>query len=213
MFCGVVGVVDHGVGNYVSIINLLNKIGVRSIRIRNVLEINSLNPKVDRIIIPGVGSFDSGMLALKNLKIFEGIRKFSGEGGGILGICLGMQLLFDSSEEGFESGLGLIPGKLKLIQKDSNHRVPHVGWHFVESNDNEWLFENIKKMRFYHNHSFALSAPSDFQIATIKYSEEDVVSVKKENIIGVQFHPEKSHSSGERLILNFLNHGIDTYQK
>ena len=76
MFCGVVGVVDHGVGNYISIINLLNKVGVRSKRIRNVLEINSLNPKVDKMIIPGVGSFDSGMLALKSLKILQCLTTF-----------------------------------------------------------------------------------------------------------------------------------------
>ena len=205
MFRGVVGVIDHGVGNYISIINLLNKIGVGSRRIRSVQDIEALNPEIDKVIIPGVGSFDAGVKALSNLGIFEGLKKFTSQGGGLLGICLGMQLMFEASEEGTKIGLGFFPGELKRIKEDINHRVPHVGWHFVDADD-EWLFADVNKKRFYHNHSFALKAPSDFQIASIQYSEEYVVAVRKGNIVGVQFHPEKSHSAGERIILNFLNY-------
>jgi glutamine amidotransferase len=204
MFKGIVGVIDHGVGNYVSILNLLNKMGIDSTRVRSSTDINSLNPDNDKIIIPGVGSFDTGMSALKFLGIQQDLRDFSTEGGGVLGICLGMQLLFESSEEGFEKGLGIFPGRLKRIEENVDHRVPHVGWHFVDSDD-DWLFSNIDKKRFYHNHSFALEAPSDFEIASIQYSKKYVVAVRKGNTVGVQFHPEKSHSSGERIVSNFLN--------
>jgi glutamine amidotransferase len=202
---GVVGVIDHGVGNYISIINLLDKIGVGSRSVRSVQDIDDMNPEIDKIIIPGVGSFDAGITALNRLGIFEGLKKFTSQGGGLLGICLGMQLMFESSEEGTERGLGFFPGELKRIKEDLNHRVPHVGWHFVDTDD-EWLFANVNKKRFYHNHSFALRAPNDFQIASIQYSEEYVVAVRRGNIVGVQFHPEKSHSAGERIILNFLNY-------
>ena len=206
MFGGVVGVVDHGVGNYISIINLLKRMGIDSKRIGSYLDVNSLNPNLDKIIIPGVGSFDAGVNALKRLTLFQNLRTFSTEGGAILGICLGMQILFESSEEGIEQGLGIFPGRLKRIKEDLDHRVPHVGWHFVDSDDEEWMFAGINRKRFYHNHSFAFEAPSDFQVATMQYSKKYVVAVRKGNTVGVQFHPEKSHSAGERIVSNFLNY-------
>ena len=209
MFRGVVGVVDHGVGNYISIINLLNKIGVRSKRIRNVLEINSLNPNVDKMIIPGVGSFDSGMLALKSLNIFEGIRKFSGEGGGILGICLGMQLFFEKSFENNiqTKGLNFIEGVVEKLIVNNCEKIPHTGWNNLIQVKNDIILENVNlNADFYFTHSFYCNVRNENEIiAFTDYGHKFPSLIKKDNIFGCQFHPEKSSDNGIKILKNFSN--------
>jgi glutamine amidotransferase len=199
-----VGVIDHGVGNYVAILNLLRKIGISAERISTVEQFESLASQNTRIVLPGVGSFDAGMKALTSSGLDRSLKVFGSEGGHILGICLGMQLLFNESEEGLAEGLGLIGGKLIRMKSNSNFRVPHVGWETIQPKKVDPLFFGIKKFSFYHNHSFAAPADNLSQLATIDYLETYAVVVRKMNVVGVQFHPEKSHSSGERLISNFI---------
>ena len=197
-------VIDHGVGNSIAILNLLRKIGIEAVKVQYIAEFEGLSPSESKIVIPGVGSFDAGMNALRASRLDIAITGFAKAGGGILGICLGMQLLFDRSDEGSSKGLGLIPGELIAMKSDSQFRVPHVGWEPVIPVKEDLIFSGITRLAFYHNHSYALPSPSPFEIANIQYSEKFVVAARNENVIGVQFHPEKSHSSGEQLMKNFI---------
>jgi glutamine amidotransferase len=200
-----IGVVDHGVGNSIAILNLLRKIGIEAVKIKDATEFDGLSPSDSKIVIPGVGSFDAGMNALRVSRLDMAISKFAAAGGGILGICLGMQLLFERSDEGSSDGLGLIPGDLIAIKSNPQFRVPHVGWESVIPVKEDLIFSGITRLTFYHNHSYGLPSPSPFEIARIQYSDQFVVAARNENVVGVQFHPEKSHSSGEQLMKNFIN--------
>ncbi len=200
-----IGVVDHGVGNSIAILNLLRKIGIEAVKIQDATEFKGLSPSDSKIVIPGVGSFDAGMNALRASRLDTAISKFAGAGGGILGICLGMQLLFERSDEGSSEGLGLIPGGLIAMKGNPQFRVPHVGWEPVIPVKEDLIFSEITRLTFYHNHSYALPSPSPFEIARIQYSGQFAVAARNENVVGVQFHPEKSHSSGEQLMKNFIN--------
>jgi glutamine amidotransferase len=197
-------VVDHGVGNTVAITNLLRKMGVSALRIESRSDLINMKYTDAKFILPGVGSFDSAMQSLRDSGIAEILIEHAKSDGCILGICLGMQLLLDSSEEGKKPGLGIIPGKAIKMIGSRSYPVPHVGWEKVKPVNNDRIFENVSKFRFYHNHSYALTASSPYSIATINYSEEHCVAARKENAVGVQFHPEKSHSEGERILRNFL---------
>lgn len=200
-----VAVIDHGVGNSIAILNLLRKIGIEAVKIQDASEFEGFSPSDSKIVIPGVGSFDAGMNALRASRMDAAIRRFAVAGGGILGICLGMQLLFEGSDEGSSQGLGLIPGQLVAMKSNPQFRVPHVGWEQITPVKDDLIFSGITRLTFYHNHSYALPSPTPFEVATIQYSDQFVVAARKENVIGVQFHPEKSHSSGEQLMRNFVN--------
>jgi glutamine amidotransferase len=202
---GTVIVVDHGVGNTVAIANLLRKLGVSSTRIESATNLTGKDYTDAKFILPGVGSFDSAMNSMRTSGISEILINHARSGGHILGICLGMQLLLDSSEEGNLPGLGIIPGKAVRMVASKNYPIPHVGWEKVIPVKKDEIFEHVSKSRFYHNHSYALTTLSPYAIATINYSEEYCVAARKENTIGVQFHPEKSHSEGELVFKNFLN--------
>jgi glutamine amidotransferase len=201
-----IGVINHGVGNSVAIINLLRKIGANACLISTSNEFVELESTLQKLIIPGVGSFDAGMMAIREKNLEIGIQKFFQAGKDILGICLGMQLMMEGSEEGNTPGLGLIPGTSKLMPSSKEFRVPHVGWTEVNLRSEDPLFHGVTKSRFYHNHSYAVESPNRFEIARIEYAGASrVVAVRKDRAIGVQFHPEKSHSSGEQLIRNFIS--------
>ncbi len=200
-----VAVIDHGVGNSIAILNLLRKIGIEAVKIQDGSEFEGFSPSDSKIVIPGVGSFDAGMNALRTSRLDAAIRKFARAGGGILGICLGMQLLFEGSDEGSSQGLELIPGQLVAMKSNPRFRVPHVGWEQITPVKDDLIFSEITRLTFYHNHSYALPSPSPFEVARIQYSDQFVVAARNENVIGVQFHPEKSHSSGEQLMKNFIN--------
>jgi glutamine amidotransferase len=199
-----IGIIDHGVGNSIAISNLLRKIGVEAVRIQSGSDFEKFSHQPLKIIIPGVGAFDAGMDALRSSHLQAEIRDFAKAGGEILGICLGMQMLFESSDEGNSAGLGLIPGRLIAMEGSPQFKVPHVGWESIIPTSGDQLFSGIERLSFYHNHSYALPSPSPFEIASIDYSSQFVVAARKGNVAGVQFHPEKSHSSGEQLIKNFI---------
>jgi len=202
-----IGVINHGVGNSVAILNMLRKIGVTARPISTGVELEELDSTLQKLIIPGVGSFDAGMKAIYEKKLEKGIKEFFLNGKDILGICLGMQLIMEASEEGKIPGLGLIPGTSRLMQSSTEFRVPHVGWTDVMATNQDPLFRGIAKARFYHNHSFAVPSPNTFEIARIDYGGAPIaVALRKDRVVGVQFHPEKSHSSGEQLIRNFISY-------
>jgi len=198
-------VVDHGVGNTVAIVNLLRKMGHPTRKVESSDSLVNLDYSNSKFILPGVGSFNAGMNALNAKGLSELLVEHANSGGYILGICLGMQLLLDSSEEGAVSGLGIIPGNLQRMKSADGYRVPHVGWERIAISNSDPIFEGVHKLRFYHNHSFALPSPSTHELASIDYLNRYSVAIRKNNVVGVQFHPEKSHDDGQKIFKNFLN--------
>jgi len=199
-----IGVIDYNVGNIVAISNLLQKIGVTFKRISSPKDVHGIPLEELKVILPGVGSFDSGMRSLGQSGLQQVITELAHSQVQILGICLGMQLLFEESAEGILPGLGLLKGSLVALKGDDTFRVPHVGWQVVNKLREEPLLEGVQKLSFYHNHSFGLRIPCEGAFASIDYGSSYAVGVRKGNVSGVQFHPEKSHGSGERLMRNFL---------
>jgi len=198
-------IIDYKTGNLGSIQNILKKIGEKSIITSAINEI----AEAKRIILPGVGAFDTGMSNLSNLGIIEILNhKALVEKVPVLGICLGMQLLSNKSEEGVLPGLGWIDAEtVKFNFVDTSaYKIPHMGWNFVHLEKVSRLFSDMyDDARFYFVHSFHFKAINSIDILTSTSYEIDFTSaVEKENILGVQFHPEKSHKFGMKLLQNFI---------
>jgi len=198
-------IVDYNMGNLGSIGNMIKKIGYSYIISSNSNEI--LNAEI--IIIPGVGSFDRGIINIKELKLYDVIiKKVIEYETPILGICLGMQILTEGSEEGNEKGFGFIKGYAKKFKfNDNKLKVPHMGWNRVKLLKNSKLFAGMENQenRFYFVHSYAVQCYDTRDILTLTpYGYDFVSSFEKGNIIGVQFHPEKSHKFGMQLLRNFI---------
>jgi len=162
--------------------------------------------KATRIVLPGVGAFADGMDSLQKLGLTQVIYEAVQKGIPLLGICLGMQMLFSTSEEaGLHQGLNLIPGKVRRFQLPSSYKVPHMGWNRIRVTDNSRLFNNIPSGSYaYFVHSF-YTEPEDPQVkaASSDYGIEFTCAVEKGNIFGTQFHPEKSSQVGLRVLRNF----------
>jgi len=200
-------IIDYGMGNLGSIQNMLKKIGVNSMISSEKEDIE----KATKIILPGVGSFDSAMHNLKELSLIEVIQKKAlEEKTPIMGICLGMQLLTKGSEEGKLNGLGLIDAhslKFDFSSFEDSLPIPHMGWNKVFlQKDSKLLQENSDRAnRFYFVHSYAVKCNNKEDVLTItKYGYDFASSFEKDNIIGCQFHPEKSHKFGMQLLKNFV---------
>ena len=197
-----IAILDYGVGNLKSIYNMFKKVGVESFITSNIEDIKNAN----KYLLPGVGSFDHGINSLKNAPFFETLEKEVLENKKpILGICLGMQLLTNSSEEGQEKGLGWIDAQtMKFDLEDKNLSIPHMGWNKTIPINTNTIFRNLDENRFYFVHSYHVVCNSKENIlATSNYGEIFTCSIYKENIYGVQFHPEKSHKFGMQLLKNF----------
>lgn len=199
-------IVDYKTGNLGSISNILKRIGSESIVTSDIQIIEDAS----KLILPGVGAFDTGMKNLELLGLIDVLkRKVQVEKTPVLGICLGMQLLSSGSEEGALPGLGFIDAKtVKFRFRNSEEfKIPHMGWNFTKQNKSSLLFEGMyPDPRFYFVHSYYFKANSEADIlATTEYEIEFTSAVEKENIMGVQFHPEKSHKFGMRLLKNFVD--------
>ena len=199
-----IAIIDYGLGNLGSIANMLKVIGEKSVITSDVREIE----KADKLILPGVGAFDAGMKQLAERGLVSFLQEqVLQEGKPILGICLGMQLLGRKSEEGKMRGLGLIPfDNIRFrIDPTSNLKVPHMGWDIVNFTKESPLIEGIDGVqRYYFVHSYhAVCDYPENSLMTCDYGYEFTAAVVKGNIMGVQFHPEKSHNFGMKLLENF----------
>lgn len=201
-------IIDYGAGNIKSIQNMLKKLGAASCISSNVREIE----EAEKLILPGVGHFDHGMKNLKSSGLIEVLNsKVLEEKRPILGICLGAQLLGNNSEEGKELGLGWVPMKVVKFDKsrmDAKLKVPHMGWNLVKLKDkteiNPLMKGLEKEARFYFVHTYHMLPNNDDHILTTStYGYEFASAIRRDNIFGVQFHPEKSHVFGLKLLENF----------
>jgi len=200
-------IVDYGMGNLGSIQNMLKKIGRQPVISAEI----SVIEKADKLILAGVGAFDNAMTKLNELKLVEILnRKVLHEEVPVLGICLGMQMLTRSSEEGRLSGLGWIDAETCRFNFENGNgklKVPHMGWNLVEVKKRNVLFEEMfDEARFYFVHSYHLATDRENDVvSTTDYGYPFTSVVNKKNIFGVQFHPEKSHKYGMKLLQNFVD--------
>lgn len=199
-----VAVVDYGMGNLDSVRRALEECGADV----SVTDDPADLRRADRIVLPGVGAFADGMRALSERGLDVALTEEVIEAGApFLGLCLGMQLLAERGEEGGDtSGLGWLPGRVvRLTPTGVDRRVPHIGWNELVQVRSSALFEQVPdRADFYFVHSFWVDCPADVVAATTPYCGGVTAAVERDNIYGVQFHPEKSQRNGFQLLRNFL---------
>ena len=200
-------IIDYGMGNLGSVMNMFRAVGVRDIHVSS--DIKEIN-KANKLILPGVGSFNSAMINLRNLGLVSLLNhKVLNDKIPILGICLGMQLFFEASEEGNVEGLGWIKGKVVRFYEKVEKRkfpIPHMGWNYATFEKKSKLMENSypeNKFYFVHSYHACCDEKEDILMST-KYGYKFTSAIQKGNIYGFQFHPEKSHKYGKILFKNFL---------
>lgn len=205
-----VAILDYAMGNLGAHLNMMRKIGFTNVVVTSS---GSVLERAEKIIIPGVGSFDAGMNNLRRLGIIDVLNyKVMEEKVPVLGICLGMHLFTMGSEEGSERGMGWIDTRVKRFEFGddcSGLKIPHMGWNTVKLEKKYYLFDGMEREenRFYFVHSYHYSQGDEFEtIASASYGYDFPAVIRKENIIGAQFHPEKSHKFGISFYRNFINH-------
>jgi glutamine amidotransferase len=200
-----IAIVDYGMGNLGSIFNMFKKIGANSVITSDLEEIR----KAPKILLPGVGSFDTAMNRINEAGMLEVLNhKALVEKVPVLGICLGMQLLTASSEEGTSPGLNWIPARtIKFkFEKEQNLKIPHMGWNMVQASTPGKLTEDLlEPSRFYFVHSYYVKVENEKNsMLKTSYGLTFDSAIQNENIYGAQFHPEKSHKFGMRFFENFV---------
>lgn len=206
MNSNIIGVVDYGIGNIFSVVNTLEKLHINYRLVNSHEKIK----KYSKIILIGVGSFSSCMESLKKKKFDIALKKFVRKQGKLLGICVGMQVLLEYGLENKKmDGLGLIKGSVEKMNNSKKFPLPHIGWNeIIKIPKNFSIFENIKnKSTFYFLHSFSSKIKDKkVKVVYVKYGNNLIAAaVQKNNLFGVQFHPEKSQEVGMQLIKNFVN--------
>lgn len=200
-----IAIIDYGVGNLASVNKALSFIGFES----KVTSDHSEILAADKVVLPGVGAFADAMNSLKKNNMIPVIYELAERGTPLLGICLGMQLLFDYSTEGGDKveGLGLLKGSITQFPLDMGLKVPHMGWNSLHINQNDGIFKCIKENSYvYFVHSYYLSAQNESDVAaTCQYGIKFDAAVCKGNIMGTQFHPEKSGDVGLSILRNFAS--------
>ena len=201
-------IINSGLGNFNSVLNMIRKCGSNALLTNSYEDV--LNSK--KIILPGIGSFDQAIKSLRKFSLDKAICEALNNGSYLLAICVGMQMLFDSSEEGNLKGLSLIKGKIKKFKFNTNTNtnklpIPHMGWNNIDLKKKSRLFsDQTEKNRVYFAHSYyAVCQNTEDELSSTNYSFEFTSSVEKNNIFGVQFHPEKSHKFGVKLFKNFIS--------
>lgn len=198
-----VSLVAYGLGNLGSVVNMLKRVGAEVQLVSTPEEIASS----DRILLPGIGAFDTGMRMLNERGLSSAIKEFAASGKPVFGICLGMQLLLDSSEEGQIAGLGLIPGRSLRFAEETGVRVPHMGWNFVDMVRPDPLVAELPaESRFYFVHSYRVVPDNDEHVLGVtNYGVPFASMIRSGNVMGAQYHPEKSHAFGKQILGNFAS--------
>ena len=196
-----IGLVDYGLGNIGSVSNMFKRVGAETTRVSTPEEIAG----VDKLLLPGVGSFDTGVTRLREPGLFDAIRDFAASGRPLLGICLGMQLLMDGSDEGVLPGLGLLSGRSIRFDGSLNIRVPHMGWSTATPVREDALVADLPDdSRYYFVHTFhVVPDEASTTLAVTDYGIPFTSMVRVGNVMGAQFHPEKSHTFGMAIMRNF----------
>lgn len=196
-------VVDYGVGNIASVLNMLKRVGAKAKASNSREDIE----QADKLILPGVGAFDAGMQTLRSSGLIEVLNEqVLNKHKPVMGVCLGSQMLGNGSEEGNEPGLGWIDMDIVRFEKRDGRKVPHMGWNEVNPQLQHPILTGIdKQSRFYFVHSYyMLPRYAENTLLTANYDQQFTAAVVKDNIFGFQFHPEKSHKFGVRLFKNFV---------
>ncbi|MFS8083530.1 MAG: imidazole glycerol phosphate synthase subunit HisH [Ginsengibacter sp.] len=201
-----IAIIDYGVGNVGSILNMMNYIGIPAIVTRDYSEISNAS----KLILPGVGKFDQAMTLFNESGLKELIdKRVNQEGTPILGICLGMQMMTQGSEEGKLPGLGWFDAKCVKFKFDStlhnSPKIPHMGWNDINPvNNGTKFFKTIEnEIKYYFAHSYHIIGAEAYSIATADYGYDFTVAIQNANKLGVQFHPERSHMFGVLLFKSF----------
>ena len=198
-----IGLIDYGMGNIHSVKKAIENLEEEVLLIKSKLQISSCKA----LIIPGQGAFDPAMENLNKTGLIDEIKKWINSGKSFMGICLGLQILFEDSEEGNSKGLGIIKGKIEKIPTINNQRIPHIGWcNLVPTKDSKLLSKDEKNKWVYFDHSY-FAAPNNESLVTanVKYGSIDLTAIiEYQNLIACQFHPEKSGNIGQSLLYKWL---------
>ncbi len=197
-------IIDYEMGNLRSVQKAIEKVGGRA----TISSDPKVIAKASKLILPGVGAFGKAMQNLQKMNLIDVIKSKVKEKTPLLGICLGYQILFEKGfEKGEHQGLGLISGQIELLKTMKDLKVPHMGWNQIKvQNKNSKLFKNISAQDyFYFVHSYySANVSKELNAATVNYGSEFVCAIEKDNLFGVQFHPEKSSEAGLKIIKNFI---------
>ncbi|MEG4441207.1 imidazole glycerol phosphate synthase subunit HisH [Microcoleus sp. AT9_B5] len=201
----VIAVVDYDMGNLHSVCKGLENVGA----VPKITDSPAIIEQADAVVLPGVGSFDPAMQNLRSRNLIEPIKRAIASGKPFLGICLGLQILFESSEEGVEPGLGVIAGKVRRFRSEPGLTIPHMGWNQLQlTQPDVSLWQNLPSDPWvYFVHSFYVD-PVDLEVrsAIVTHGSQNVTAaIAKDNLMAVQFHPEKSSSTGLQMLSNFVS--------
>ena len=199
-----IAIIDYGVGNLYSLSSSLSYLGIENIVTNKIQDLQ----KADKIILPGVGAFKDAIKKLENSNLIDTLKQEIKNGKHILGICLGMQILFETSYEyGKHKGLGLIEGDIIPLENNltnKNLKVPHIGWNKLDITKDDAIFKYSNKNDYvYYVHSYYAKTDNKNILATSEYSIDVTGVVKNKNVYGMQFHPEKSGNAGLNLLKAF----------
>lgn len=196
-----IAIINYGAGNLKNVAKAFDYLGIENVVTSDI----DLIEKADKIVLPGVGAFGEGMANLTSKGLDTAIKNAAKKGTPLLGICLGMQMLFDESEESpGVKGLGILKGRIVKLPKVGDLKIPHMGWNDLDCHGR--LFETLEKPFVYFVHSYYLEADDKSIVsATTHYGIDIEVAVESGNVFGAQFHPEKSSDAGLCMLKNFAN--------